>query len=201
MSDVSKSYTRFTTLALLIAIELLLGYTPLGFIPLPFASITTMHIPVIITSIILGPLYGSTLGLTFGLISLFKAISNPGLSFLSGLLSPFTSGAPIYSIIICLAPRILLGIIPFYTYKALSKFIKNRPIPMAISAGFSTICHTIMVLGGVSCFFNRLPLKEAFLAIISINGSCEILAAVIIVPAVSIPVRKFLVTRNTLTVS
>ncbi|MBP3887729.1 MAG: ECF transporter S component [Cellulosilyticum sp.] len=201
MLNVSKSNIRFTTLALLVAIELLLGFTPLGFIAIPPVSITTMHIPVIISSIILGPLFGSVIGLTFGLVSLFSAITSAALSPVSLLFSPFASGAPLYSIIMCIVPRVLLGIIPAYVYKLLSNFIKVRTISIGISAAIATVCHTIMVLGCMSAFFKALVLKEVFLTIISLNGTVEILAAVIVVPAVALPVRKYIISRGTLITS
>lgn len=201
MSNVSKSNIRFTTLALLVAIELLLGFTPLGFIAIPPVSITTMHIPVIISSIILGPLSGGVIGLTFGLVSLLTSMTRAGLSPVSLLFSPFASGAPIYSIIMCIVPRVLLGVIPAYIHKLLFTFIKNRPITVAISAGISTMCHTVMVLGCMSIFFKALVLKEVFLTIISLNGTVEILAAVIVVPAVALPVRKYVVSRGNLITS
>lgn len=196
MSNVSKKHVRFTTLALLISIEFILGFTPLGFIAIPPVAITTMHIPVIITSIILGPLCGGILGLSFGFISLFKAITGVALSPINLLFSPFTSGAPLYSIIMCLVPRFLLGIIPAYIYKFLSTTIKNHSITIGISAAIGTICHTVLVLGCMSIFFKAMVLKEVFLTIISLNGSVEILAAVIVVPAVALPVKKYVISHG-----
>ena len=53
-----KTDTRkLTQLALLIAIQLILSFTPLGFIILPgMVSITIMHIPVIVGGIVMGPM-------------------------------------------------------------------------------------------------------------------------------------------------
>ena len=63
---------KFTLTAMFLAILLLLALTPLGFITLGPLNSTTMHIPVIIGSIVLGPKIGSMLGGTFGIISLIK---------------------------------------------------------------------------------------------------------------------------------
>ena len=67
---------KFTLTAMFLAILLLLALTPLGFITLGPLNSTTMHIPVIIGSIVLGPKIGSMLGGTFGIISLIKNTTN-----------------------------------------------------------------------------------------------------------------------------
>ena len=65
-----KQLVQLMLLAMLAAIIFTLAFTPLGFIRLPFISATTIHIPVIIGSILLGPKYGAVLGFCFGLTSL-----------------------------------------------------------------------------------------------------------------------------------
>ena len=69
MNTLSK--TRDLVLAAVIAaIIVIMAFVPfLGYIPLGFMNATTVHIPVIIGAIILGPKYGAFLGLTFGLTS------------------------------------------------------------------------------------------------------------------------------------
>ena len=47
-------------------IIILLGLTPLGYITLPIASITTVHIPVIVGGQRFGPKGGMVLGFFFG---------------------------------------------------------------------------------------------------------------------------------------
>ena len=63
----NKKDTRYmVTLALMAAIVILLANTPLGMIQLPIIKATTVHIPVIIGSIVLGPAAGAFLGAVFG---------------------------------------------------------------------------------------------------------------------------------------
>ena len=47
---------------LFIAVIFLLGLTPLGYITLPIAAITTVHIPVIVGGYVLGNKGGAVLG-------------------------------------------------------------------------------------------------------------------------------------------
>src|SRR5215210_1758667 len=62
---------------LLGAIQILLGLTGLGFIPLPTGvNATILHIPAIIAGALEGPIAGLLVGLIFGVFSLVRA-TNP----------------------------------------------------------------------------------------------------------------------------
>ena len=51
-----KMNTRYmATLAMLCGVLLVMGVTGIGFIPLPVIKATTMHIPVILGAVLLGP--------------------------------------------------------------------------------------------------------------------------------------------------
>ena len=76
----SKKDTRWmVSVALMAAIVILLANTPLGMIQLPIIKATTVHIPVIIGAIILGPAAGAILGGTFGLCSMISNTTAPTL--------------------------------------------------------------------------------------------------------------------------
>ena len=61
-----KMDTRYmATLAMFCGILLVMGATGIGFIPLPVIKATTMHIPVILGAILLGPAAGAVLGGVF----------------------------------------------------------------------------------------------------------------------------------------
>ena len=74
-------------MALFVALELFLNLTPIGLIPLPVIKGTTLHIPVIIGAIVLGPMAGGVLGGVFGLCSIWNNTMTPAL--LSFAFSPF----------------------------------------------------------------------------------------------------------------
>ena len=57
------------TFAMLLAIEVVLAFTPLGFLRIGFLSITMLHIPVIICAMYLGPKYGAAMGFVMGFCS------------------------------------------------------------------------------------------------------------------------------------
>lgn len=70
--NTNKKDTRWmVSVALMAAIVILLANTPLGMIQLPIIKATTVHIPVIIGAILLGPLAGAFLGGVFGVQVLY----------------------------------------------------------------------------------------------------------------------------------
>ena len=59
--------------SLLLAVEVIMSFTFLGYVHIPPISITTAYIPIIITACLFGPAEASLAGLLFGLGSLYKA--------------------------------------------------------------------------------------------------------------------------------
>ena len=85
-----KHDTRWmVSVALMAAIVIVLANTPLGMIQLPIIKATTVHIPVILGAILLGPSAGAILGAVFGICSLISNTMAPTL--LSFAFSPFMS--------------------------------------------------------------------------------------------------------------
>ena len=69
----TKNNTRKLILtALFSGIIILLNFSPIGYIQLPLVKATIIHVPVIIGSILLGPKIGASLGIVFGLTSLYN---------------------------------------------------------------------------------------------------------------------------------
>ena len=116
------STKELVEIALFCSIIIVLGMTPLGYIPTPAFNIVTIHIPVIIGSIILGWKRGIILGFCFGLTSLINAHLRTNL--MSMFFSPFISGN-ILSLFICFVPRILVGIVPYFIFNIFKNFKKN----------------------------------------------------------------------------
>lgn len=73
-----KHDTRWmVSVALMAAIVIVLANTPLGMIQLPIIKATTVHIPVILGAILLGPGAGAILGAVFGICSLVSNTMAP----------------------------------------------------------------------------------------------------------------------------
>ncbi len=122
---------------IIIALILILSFTSLGYLQfsfLPGVSITLIHIPVLIGSIILGKKYGVILGLIFGISSIILAFVN------------ITTNAPFTNPIISIIPRILFGFIIEPLYSIIKKVVKNDIICVSLSMCLSTLIHTLIVL-------------------------------------------------------
>ncbi|MDR2931947.1 MAG: ECF transporter S component [Oscillospiraceae bacterium] len=200
-----KKTTLFTVqLALLIAIQIVLTITPLGYIPFVM-EITIMHIPVLVGAIVLGPLAGGILGTVFGLSSLFVAITRPAIS--TWPFNPVMTGS-VSSVLIAMVPRILLGILAAYVFRWMLKLKVPQRVAAGIAAAAGSICNTILVLGGVYLLLGEryvaemgaletqsmdaalTALRVSFLGIISTNGVIEAIAAIIVCVALVKPLRN-----------
>lgn len=147
-----KHDTRYmATLAMLCGVLLVMGMTGIGFIPLPIIKATTMHIPVILGAILLGPGAGAVLGAVFGLCSIWANTTNPGL--LSFAFSPFMTTEGLVGVVkslwIALGCRILFGLIAGWLWKLISKILKQEYIALPLTAALSTFCHTFLVMGSI----------------------------------------------------
>lgn len=147
-----KLDTRYmATLAMFCGVLLVMGMTGLGFIPFPVIKATTMHIPVILGAILLGPGAGAVLGGVFGFCSIWVNTTAPGL--LSFAFSPFmtTEGLPgaIKSLWIALGCRILFGLIAGWLWKLFLKLLKKDYLALTVTAAVSTLCHTFLVMGSI----------------------------------------------------
>ncbi len=194
MEKSSAQTRRMVQLAILIALEAVLTFTALGFIMIPPISITLLHIPVIIGAILMGPSAGGILGLAFGLFSMLKA-STAAASPADIAFSPFLSGSPLSSVVMCILPRVLLGVIAGGLYLLLSRKVKGDAVSMGVSAVAATFLHSMMVLGLLSLLFQALPLKDVIAALIGVNCLLEMLAAAVVTAAVCVPLKKALVRR------
>lgn len=136
------SVRQITMIGMMSAISIFLGLTGLGFIPIPPVRATIMHIPVIIGSIVEGPIVGSFVGLVFGLFSMYQNFTAPGpTSFI------------FWNPIIALVPRILIGLVAYYVYTFLKNKIKNRGLSIGIAALCATLVNTVGVLSLTYLFY------------------------------------------------
>ena len=168
-----KMDTRYmATLAMFCGILLVMGATGIGFIPLPVIKATTMHIPVILGAVLLGPAAGAVLGGVFGLCSIWANTTSPGL--LAFAFSPFmtTEGLPgvLKSLWIALGCRILLGVIAGWLWRGLKKVLKRDYLALPVTAAVSTICHTILVMGSIYLLLAQQYAQAKNVAITAVFG-------------------------------
>ncbi len=199
-NDKTKKLTR---MAIIIAIQLILTFTPfIGYIPLGFTRATIVHIPVIIGSILLGPKCGALLGFVFGLTSFYTNTTSPTIT--SFVFTPFysvgdTSGN-LLSLVICFVPRILVGVVPYYICKSLKSTKLDGKISYALAGLGGSLTNTLLVMHMIYLFFgesygaaNKIAsgaLYSFITSIIFINGVPEAIVAAIITMIVVAALRK-----------
>lgn len=139
------------TLALLVALLLVMGMSGIGFIPLPVIKATTMHIPVILGAILLGPGAGAVLGCVFGLCSVWANTTTPGL--LSFAFSPFMSTTGLIGAVkavwIAVGCRTLFGAAAGWFWKLVKKWKLPDLVALPVAAAVSTVLHTVLVMGSI----------------------------------------------------
>ena len=151
-----KHDTRWmVSVALMAAIVIVLANTPLGMIQLPIIKATTVHIPVIIGAILLGPSAGAILGAVFGVCSLISNTMAPTL--LSFAFSPFmsTTGIPgaIKAVWISVGCRILIGVAAGWLWILLSKLKVGQLIALPIVGFIGSMVNTVAVMGSIYLLF------------------------------------------------
>lgn len=189
--------TRYmATLAMLCGVLLVMGMTGIGFIPLPVIKATTMHIPVILGAILLGPKAGAVLGAVFGLCSIWANTTTPGL--LSFAFSPFmtTEGVvgAVKSLWIALGCRILFGALSGWLWVVFRKILRNEYAALSMTAAIATICHTLLVMGSIYVLLTQQYAAAKNVAIsavfglimgtVTASGIPEAIAAVILVTVI-----------------
>ena len=179
--------SELTTIGMLSAVCVVLGLTGYGFIPLPGAKATIMHIPVIIGSIIGGPIVGMTIGLIFGIFSIIQNITAPNiLSF--AFINPLVS----------VLPRVLIGLTSYYVYKL--SFDKNESLRIGLATVIGSLTNTFGVLTmvyilyaakfAVSKGIDPSIAAKTIYGIAIINGVPEAIIATVITIPVILAIKK-----------
>lgn len=148
-------------------------------LPFPIKP-TLVHIPVIIASIIYGPRVGSVLG---GLMGIISVITNT-IVYLptSYLFSPFVENGNLYSLLIALVPRILIGITPYYTYKWM-----HHKTGLIFAGAIGSMTNTVFVLSGIFIFFSNVydgNIQQLLAGIVGTNAIAEMVISAILTLAI-----------------
>ena len=191
-----KHDTRWmVSVALMAAIVIVLANTPLGMIQLPIIKATTVHIPVILGAILLGPGAGAILGAVFGICSLVSNTMAPTL--LSFAFSPFlsTTGIPgaLKAIWISVGCRILIGVVAGWLWVLFTKIKLNQFIALPIVGFVGSMVNTVTVMGSIYFLFaqqyaeaKEVALTAVFglvMGTVTASGITEAIAAAILVLA------------------
>ena len=168
-----KHDTRWmVSVALMAAIVIVLANTPLGMIQLPIIKATTVHIPVILGAILLGPGAGAILGAVFGICSLVSNTMAPTL--LSFAFSPFlsTTGIPgaLKAIWISVGCRIQIGVAAGWLWVLFTKIKLNQFIALPIVGFVGSMVNTVTVMGSIYFLFAQQYAEAKEVALTAVFG-------------------------------
>lgn len=198
--------------ALFTAIIVIMAFTPLGYIPLVVINATIIHIPVILGALFLGPKKGAFLGFVFGFTSFinntFKAATASAFVFSPVLAVNVVGVSGIFkSLFICFAPRILVGVIPYFVYlfvrSLFRKFSKKNvsvSVLLACAGMAGSFTNTLFVMSGIYILYKDAYAKalgiagdaviNTVLGIISFNGVIEAMVAAVLTAGVGLALAR-----------
>ena len=187
-----------TQFAILLAIEAVFCFTPLGSIPVGPIVATLAMIPVVIAACLLGVKAGALLGGFAGLFSFIVWTFMPPNPITAFAFTPAYPPGNFWSLVVCFVPRILAGLLAGLV--ATAKFPPKADVWRYVLSGVTcSLTNTVLVLGGIWLFFGGTygqKLGNAMLYIIGLlvltNGIPEAIVNAIVAPAVCKPLKRAL---------
>lgn len=180
---------RFTAASLLVGLVLLLGFTPIGLIPLGFINVTILCIPVVIGTLLMGLKTGLLLGFTFGSVSLINLLGPRA----SALASALLGASPVLAVLMCYVPRLLLPLAAHLTFRALKA--RNEKLGYAVAALAGSLTNTVFYLGLMFLFYVLTGLDVQKVALLIggtglIAGTSEAVVAALLVPPIVLALKR-----------
>ena len=150
-SAVKRWQARTLTVSgLLGAFSIVLGITPLGFIPVPTAAghATIMHVPAILGAVLEGPMVGTLTGLIFGLHSFLRA---GNVMFADPL--------------IAIGPRLLIGVVTYGVYRLTRSESWRQPLVLYQYGGCYGPCSSSRIHTGTGSRIVSHGIPEVIIAV------------------------------------
>lgn len=143
---INKNILYMSELGILIAILLLMAFTPVGYLRIGTMTITFLPIPVVVGAIVCGPGAGTLLGTIFGLTSFYQCFGmDPMGTALMQISLPRTFAFTVL-------PRLLMGLLVGLIFKA---FRKRSAAAYTVTAFFGPFLNTVLFMTTlIACFWN-----------------------------------------------
>lgn len=185
------------TYSILIAIMAVMAFTPLGYVKLGIVEITLMSLPVIIGVGFTGIKGGLVLGTVFGITSFLQCF---GMSAFGAALLAIN---PILTFILCMLPRIAMGLISGGVYELLTKHGVKKAVTYPVISVIAPLTNTLIFVPLTFAFFSKSEyivnlmqtvgadnVFAAAVTLFGLNAICEIAACAVVGPALMKAVEK-----------
>lgn len=187
---------QLTILGLMVAVLLLMAYTPLGYLNIGPLAITFNMIPVAVCAITLGPVGGAIAGAVFGLTSFLQCIGVGGISAMGAI---FFDINPFLAFVQRFVPRCLDGLLIGYIFMAVRKW-KNVPLACFVTGFCAAFLNTLLFMTALILLFGNTEYVQGLIggkniilfvcSFVGINAVFEMLASTIITGAVGTALYK-----------
>ncbi len=137
----STKTIKMAQMAILIAVVLIMAFTPLGYLKTVGLEISLITIPVAIGAMVIGPLAGAVLGAVFGLTSFYQCF---GMSQFGAMLLSIN---PLYTFLVCVPTRILMGYLAGVLFKGFIKADKKNVVCYFLGGLVTAMLNTIFFMG------------------------------------------------------
>lgn len=135
----------------LIALELLMSFSFLGYFHIEPISVTLAYVPVLLAGVLIGPLRAMAVGTVFGLASMWKASASYVMKA-DQLFSPLLSGKPMESLFLSVGSRMLFGLAVGLLYAA-ARRQRHCDLWIGVVSYFGRSIHSLLVYSAMSLFF------------------------------------------------
>lgn len=187
---------QLTMLGLMVAVLLLMAYTPLGYLNIGPLAITFNMIPVAICAITMGPVGGAIAGAVFGMTSFLQCIGVGGVSAMGATLFGIS---PFLAFVQRFIPRLLDGFLLGYIFRIVHRW-KNVAVASAVTGFFAAFLNTLFFMTSLILLFGNTEYVQGLIggknvilficSFVGINAVFEMIASTIITGAVATALHK-----------
>lgn len=190
---------KMVQMTILIAVVLLMSFTPLGYLKTVGLEISLLTIPVVVGSMVLGPAAGGVLGAVFGLTSFWRCFGMDAFGTVLLNINPFLT------FLVCVPTRVLTGILTGLLFRAAYRLDKTRTVSYFAGGLTGALLNTLLFMGTLMLgFWHTEYIQEIndglgglgaigfLLAFVGLNGLVEAVACCLAGGAISKAVSKSL---------
>lgn len=195
-----KKIYNLAAISLLIAIVALMSFTPAGYLKIGPLSITFLTLPVIVGAATIGVWASTLLGLSFGITSFIQCF---GMDAFGTALFQISA---VKTAVMCIVPRVLMGLICGLIYMGLSKTkINENPIHYLITSLSAPLFNTLLFMPTLVLFFWKTDYIQQiasglgaktilafFVGLVGVNGLVELGVCTVLGTLILIPLKKAL---------